>query len=184
MREVLSFIDEKLKYISIFLMALSIITFLYFFMRGLLGIDELYPFGQNMVDKEIIIIPGLIYIKPVTFIVIIGYIGVITGLEYLSRDKGYRFEPYEYRLYEIIALTIFFISVYEIFFNFMLWGSLISSISYGGEVIGNIDLLANRFPNPSQSWNLVFATKIFYFLAISSATITLYIERWRRRSDK
>jgi hypothetical protein len=177
-------IYNSLKQISIILITLSIIIFLYYIFRSIIGLDEFFPFGNNMVNHEIIFIPHILYMKPVTLIVILGYSGFLCAMLHLDKSWGYNLNEYEYVILELIVGILLFITVYEVVFNFMLWGALISSISAKGVVIGNIDLLANQFPNPARPWNLVFATKIFYTFSITFATALYFLEKWRRSGEK
>jgi len=70
----------------------------------------------------------------------------------------------------IILFLIFFTSIYELFFNFTLWGALMA--------ISNVtdpDILYNRFPNPSTPVSLVYATKIIILLFSISAYSIYYL---------
>ncbi|RLG61322.1 hypothetical protein DRN87_02840 [Candidatus Geothermarchaeota archaeon] len=173
-------IYDNLKPISIILIVSGAGILFYYLIRGIVGLDPLFPVGENMVDNEIIIIPDLIYIKPITLSLIMIYLGTVCGLEHLSKGWGLKLSDAGYSIIKIFLLLIIFISLYEIFFNFMLWCSLISSIATSGDISGNIDLLVNKFPNSEQPWNLVFASKLFYFYFLTSLTGVYYIERWRR----
>lgn len=176
-------IYNHLKTISIILLATSLGLLGYYLLKAMLGIDSMYPVGNNMIDTEIVIIPHILYMKPITIIVILGYSGLITGLFHLDKKWGYELETHKCIILEIITFIIFFITLYEVFFNFTLWSGLIASISLNGEVLGNIDQLVNKFPNPNQPWNLVFATKIFYALTLASGTILVFLDRWRRSRE-
>jgi len=184
LRGMLKIVYNNLKQISITLIILSLAIFLYYILRSILGIDEFFPFGNNMVNHEIIFIPHFLYMKPVTLIIILGYTGFLCGMFHLDKSWGYNLSEYEYVILELIAGIFLFITAYEVIFNFILWDALISSISINGVVVGNIDLLANQFPNPAQPWNLVFATKIFYTFSIISGTAIYFLEKWRRSGEK
>ncbi len=167
------------KYIAISSILISIAIFTYYIGRSILGIDPLYPFGENMVKYEIVIIPNLIYLKPVTLAIIIGYLGILTLLSHLTNYAIKNWSEHHFFILEVISGTLMFISGYEILFNFTLWNSLISSLAKNGEISDNIDLLYNIFPNPNNPWNLVFASKIFYFTFLSAITTFYYVNRWR-----
>jgi len=173
-------IYNNLKLVSIILITLSLSIFFYYLSRSIMGIDKVFPFGSNMVDREIIFIPHFLYMKPVTLIMLLGYTGFLCGMFHLDKSWGYTLREHEYIILELIAGVSLFVTIYEVIFNFMLWGALITSIAENGVVIGNIDLLVNQFPNPAQPWNLVFATKAFYTFSITSGTALYFLEKWRR----
>lgn len=137
------------------------------------------PVGKYMVMTEIHIIPHIIYLKPITLTVILLFLGYAAGIEYVDSIGGIKSAKTSSIIF-IISSLFTFISFYELLFNFMLWGALISSISLDGTVQGNIDILINTFPNPYQSWNLVFATKMFTLLFFVSILTLIYSIKWKK----
>ncbi len=167
------------KYIAIASTLISLGLFIYYIGRSLLGLDPLYPFGENMVSIEIVFIPNVIFMKPITIAVIFGYLAVLTTLSHIGDYAVERWSEKEFFIIEIFTGMLMFISGYEILFNFTLWSAMIASITTSGTVNGNIDLLYNVFPNPDTPWNIVFATKIFYLMFLSSITSFYYVNRWK-----
>ncbi len=167
------------KYIAIASTVISSGLFIYYIGRSLVGLDPLYPFGENMVSIEIVFIPNVIFMKPITIAVIFGYLAVLTTLSHIGDYAIERWGEKEFFILEVFTGILMFISGYEILFNFTLWSAMIASITTSGTVNGNIDLLYNVFPNPDTPWNIVFATKIFYLMFLSSATSFYYVNRWK-----
>lgn len=167
------------KYIALLTTISSLSILMYHIGRALMGLDPLYPFGENMVSYEIVIIPNFIFMKPITIAVIFGYIAVLTTLSHISDHAIRRWGEKEYFTIELFTGTLMFISGYEVLFNFTLWSALIASMASSGTVYGNIDLIYNIFPNPETPWNIVFATKIMYLTFVSSATSFYYVSRWK-----
>jgi len=61
-------------------------------------------------------------------------------------------------LLQLIVLVILIISIYEFFYNFIIWNSLITADLIQGQL--KLDNLYMPYPNPHTPWNLVFATKM------------------------
>ncbi len=179
MKRLLKLIDKHLSYISLALAAPPILILGYYLGRAYAGIDPFYPVGTNMVDKEIIIIPGYLYMKPVTLMVLLAYASYVTGLQALTRHAIENWGRPLIQLIEAAALFFAYLSGYEVLFNFTLWSALISSITVDGTPVGNIDLLYNPFPNPETPWNIVFATKIFTLIFAMSLTTVYFTRKWR-----
>ncbi len=64
----------------------------------------------------------------------------------------------------LVFFLVLFASLYELLFNFALWGSLMSISN-----VTNPDILYNKFPNLNTSVSLVYATKIIILLFSISA---------------
>ncbi len=172
-------LDKYGKYIVAFLATSSITILGYYLWRGYTGLDPFYPVGTNMVDKEITLIPDLIYMKPITIFVIISYTGYVIGLTTLTKYASENWGEEIYNFIDVLALVAAFISGYEVLFNFTLWSALISSITINGQPQGNIDTLYNMFPNPETPWNIVFATKVFTLIFAMALTTLFFTNRWR-----
>jgi hypothetical protein len=59
---------------------------------------------------------------------------------------------------QLVVLVILIISIYEFFYNFIIWNALITADLIKGEL--KLDALYMPYPNPHTPWNLVFATKM------------------------
>ena len=59
---------------------------------------------------------------------------------------------------QLIVLVILIISIYEFFYNFIIWNALITADLLHGQL--KLDNLYMPYPNPNTPWNLVFATKM------------------------
>ncbi len=143
--------------------------------------EPISPVGRFMVAYEVQIIPNIVYLKPITIVAILLLLGYLSGLEYINLGGGIKSQE-TISIIKLLSSLFMFIGLYEMLFNFMLWGSLISSLATDGIINKNIDMLINTFPNPDQSWNLVFATKIFTLLFFISLLTLLYAYRWSKES--
>ena len=61
-------------------------------------------------------------------------------------------------IFQLVVLVILIISIYEFFYNFIIWNALITADLIQGEL--KLDALYMPYPNPHTPWNLVFATKM------------------------
>jgi hypothetical protein len=121
-----------------------------------------------------------IYIKPVT-VLYVSTIIFVFSLTSLLEETIMRAS----RTYLNIGLLVFFlvssISFYEIFFNFSLWDAImVQQIHSSGTL--NPDAATNVYPLGGYAINLVFATKVFTSIFISSAFVAFIF--WRALSQK
>ncbi len=144
----------------------------------------LYPsptvYGEQFILNEWAPIP-FIQFKPITLIfvfVFLFYAFLIQHFEdkisVLSRDiRQFLF---------IIAFLMTVGSFYELFFNFTLWGALMSTTG-----VSNPDILINRFPNPETAVSLVYASKLVILIFAMSSYSVFFLHRLERsgqlRSD-
>jgi len=135
---------------------------------------RLYPsptvYGEQFILNEWAPIP-FIQFKPITLIfgfVFLFYAFLIQHSENkiikLSRDI---------RLFLfIIAFLMTMGSLYELFFNFTLWGALMSTTG-----VSNPDILVNRFPNPETAVSLVYASKLVILILAMSSYSVVFLHR-------
>ncbi len=109
----------------------------------------------------------IFYAKPITWLFASALLLFYSTLE-LNKKLIMGFPKIFLEATKIFAFLIFGISLYEIYFNFTLWGGFIAADAILGKL--NPDLIINPFPNPETPWSVVFATKIFLLLAI----LTIY----------
>jgi|Deesub1362B_J571_1020462.scaffolds.fasta_scaffold00003_461 hypothetical protein len=177
--KILSLIDKYLKVLSAVFLVAGIFMLIFGAIIYPLTVKKMIePVGYYMVNYEINIIPDLLYLKPITLTVFIIALGYLSGLEVVDRSNR-KFSRFSITIIVIGSLFFTFLSLYEVLFNFMLWGSLISSLAENGNITANIDLLSNYFPNPDRPWNLVFATKVFTLLFFVSIATLIYGFRWK-----
>lgn len=118
-----------------------------------------------------------IYAKPVTWL----YIAIITfWFTFLEsyRGKLSRLPLGVINVGKLIAFVVAAIAGYEVYFNFTIWGSLMTFQAIRGTI--NPDVLANIFPNPQTPWNLVFATKFFSSIFVMSLYSLYFIMKMER----
>ncbi len=76
----------------------------------------------------------------------------------------------------LLGFLVLFASLYELFFNFSLWGSLMSVTN-----VTNPDILYNEFPNPNTPVLLVYATKIIILIFSISGYSIYFLHDLRKR---
>lgn len=85
----------------------------------------------------------------------------------LGTDKVKNIPKSVRSILQLIVLAILIISIYEFFYNFIIWNALITADLINGEL--RLDDLFMPYPNPDTPWNLVFATKMSLAALIISA---------------
>ena len=118
-----------------------------------------------------------IYAKPVTwlYVAVIGF--WFSFLEVYKARLG-RIPTGAFSIVKVFAFLIAAISAYEIFYNFTVWGSLMTYQAITGTL--NPDKIFNPYPNPQTPWNLVFATKFFSSIFVVSLYSFFFIQRMER----
>ncbi len=104
--------------------------------------------------------------KLVTYLMIVSVIGWFCVTK-LGGDKVKDIPKSAKTILQLIVLGILVISIYEFFYNFIIWNSLITADLINGEM--RLDDLYVPYPNPTTPWNLVFATKMSLAALIISA---------------
>jgi len=117
------------------------------------------------------------YAKPVTWLYV-AIIGFWFSVLEVYKERLVRFPRSVFSIAKLFAFVIAAISAYEIFYNFTIWGSLMTYQAITGSV--NPDVLFNPFPNPQTPWNLVFATKFFSSIFVISLYGFFFIQRMER----
>ncbi|MEM3451405.1 MAG: hypothetical protein QXL52_03105 [Nitrososphaerales archaeon] len=131
--------------------------------------------GETFVNTEFpppTIFP--IYAKPITWFMASLIVFWFSLLE-LNKEMISKFPKFARHLFMLIAFFAGSMALYEVLFNFTLWGSLMSASEILGEL--NPDILINPFPNPEVRFNLVFATKIFLSITIISFYTFYFLRR-------
>jgi hypothetical protein len=123
-------------------------------------------YGEQFILDEWRFMP-FIQFKPITLIVYLGFLAWASFLEgvedfFRSARRGFL------KLATILSALISFGSLYELFFNFSLWGALMAVTD-----VANPDALVNRFPTAETAVSLVYASKLV-LLIFASSTYTLY----------
>ncbi len=122
-------------------------------------------YGESFILDEWHLIPFLQF-KPITLMVYLGFISwafFLEGMEgwFRSSAEGWL------RFSMVAAALVSFGSLYEMFFNFSLWGALMVVTD-----VVNPDILVNRFPMTETAVSLVYASKLV-LLAFATSTYTL-----------
>ncbi len=132
--------------------------------------------GETLVTGEFPPISGLPLYKPkpVTWLMSALFVLAYAGLN-LNRKLISTFPPFLLQSLKLFSLFVVLLAVYEIFFNFTLWGSLMAADQLRGQL--NPDILTNPFPLQTVQWNLVFATKMFTLITAVSIYFYYFLQR-------
>jgi hypothetical protein len=95
--------------------------------------------------------------KLVTYLMIVSVVGWYCVTK-LGGDKVKDIPKSMKTILQLVVLVILIISIYEFFYNFIIWNALITADLIQGEL--KLDALYMPYPNPQTPWNLVFATKM------------------------
>ena len=119
--------------------------------------------GQSMAEMDY---PFTYFAKPITYLS--AAVVIFTYTTFKLYEKWISNIPEIYRSILIVSsLVVAFGSSYEVLYNFSIWNALITADVIAGQL--NIDILNVPYPDPDTPWNLVFATKGFFALAVSSS---------------
>lgn len=135
--------------------------------------------GESFVNTEFPSMNFPFYAKPVTWFMASAIVFWFSLLE-LNKKLISRFSKFKRQLFMLIAFFIGAMTLYEVLFNFTLWGSLMAASEISGEL--NPDIINNIWPNPEKPWNLVFATKIFLTITIISFYTFYFLRRIESKS--
>ncbi|NWG09544.1 MAG: hypothetical protein HXX80_04455 [Nitrososphaerales archaeon] len=130
--------------------------------------------GETLVNIEFPPMEFLFYAKPTTWLVASMIAFWFCFLE-LNKERILNLPRSIRQVCTLLAFFVLSMALYEVLFNFTIWGGLIASTSILGEL--NPDVLVNPFPNPEVPWNLVFATKIFFVITIISFYTFYFLRR-------
>jgi len=119
--------------------------------------------GEVLVNTEFPV-KGLA--KLVTYLMIVSVVAWYCVTK-LGTDKVKNVPKSVRSILQLIVLAILIISIYEFFYNFIVWNALITADLVKGEL--RLDDLFMPYPNPDTPWNLVFATKMSLAALIISA---------------
>jgi hypothetical protein len=95
--------------------------------------------------------------KLVTYLMIVSVVGWYCVTK-LGGDKVKNIPKSIKTILQLVVLVILIISIYEFFYNFIIWNALITTDLLHGQL--KLDNLYMPYPNPNTPWNLVFATKM------------------------
>ncbi len=115
------------------------------------------PVGEEFVNEELPP-PGMFpyFLKPITWLMIVVFAGWFSFLELMKNQIKLLDDNWRY-FYAMVLFIIVAISFYEILYNFMYWGAILSKQP---EAALDPDSVANGFPSQLYQVNIVFATKV------------------------
>jgi hypothetical protein len=138
--------------------------------------------GQTFVEIEFppIHIFPFFYAKPISWLFLAIVLQVFSVLE-LYKEKLARISQFKINILKVVLFIIISLSLYEVLFNFTLWGGLMSADALLGKL--NPDVIINPFPNPEIPWNIVFATKLYLSGLITSGYFFYFISKIERKEN-
>ncbi len=133
--------------------------------------------GEVLVNTEI---PFKGFAKPVTYLMISSIVGWYCVTR-LGKSKTMNLSPRNKAILKLIAIAIAVTTLYELIYNFVVWGALMTADAISGII--RIDVLNIPYPNPKTPWSLVFATKMFLAAFIISAHAVYLISKSERSTQ-
>ncbi|HYZ50885.1 MAG TPA: hypothetical protein VE593_08355 [Nitrososphaeraceae archaeon] len=110
--------------------------------------------GEVLVDTEF---PFHGLTKLVTYLMVVSVICWYSAIKLLE-DRIANMTQLRISLFQLIAIAVAVIALYEFIYNFIVWNSFIAADAIRGFLdLDNINL---AYPNYKTPWNLVFATKM------------------------
>ncbi len=110
--------------------------------------------GEVLVNTEF---PFKGLAKLVTYLMIVSVVGWYCVTK-LGGEKVKHIPKSIKTILQLVVLVLLIISIYEFFYNFIVWNALITADLLQGQL--KLDNLYMPYPNPHTPWNLVFATKM------------------------
>ncbi len=110
--------------------------------------------GEVLVNTEF---PFKGLAKLVTYLMIVSVVGWYCVTK-LGGDKVKNIPKSIKTILQLVVLVLLVISIYEFFYNFIIWNALITADLLQGQL--KLDNLYMPYPNSHTPWNLVFATKM------------------------
>ncbi len=168
-----------LRVVGLFSLIVVMITTFYGVVMSI--IQDVDVVGQTFVNVEFppIHIFPFFYMKPISWLFI-----AIVSLVYCTLELGkerIKAMPASWKeLIRLIAFSLGAMALYEVLFNFTLWGGLIGADAILGPL--NPDIIVNPFPNPLIPWSIVFATKMYLVLTIVTFYGFYFITKLNRES--
>ena len=153
--------DELLSrrfYLVIFYICAIIMTVITFY-SIYISLNEYLNTG-NVIIGEVLVnteFPFKGLAKLVTYLMIVSVVGWYCVTK-LGGNKVKDIPKSMKTILQLVVLVILIISIYEFFYNFIIWNALITADLIQGEL--KLDALYMPYPNPHTPWNLVFATKM------------------------
>ncbi|MEM3048584.1 MAG: hypothetical protein QXK72_05160 [Candidatus Bathyarchaeia archaeon] len=112
-----------------------------------------------------------IQFKPITLIFILLFLFYASLIQHF-RGRIASLSSDVRRFLMIICFLVATASLYELFFNFTLWGALMVTTG-----VTNPDILINKFPNPQTAVSIVYASKIVLLIFATSLYSIYFLHR-------
>jgi hypothetical protein len=145
------------KRLPLYVLVCSIVAIIFLVLYVIANGTGERPVGEEFVKEELPP-PAMFpyFLKPITWLMITIFAGWFSFLELMKnrfRTIGHNWRYF----YTLTLFVIAAISFYEILYNFMYWGVVLSRQPSG---LLNPDSVTNGFPSQLYQVNLVFATKV------------------------
>jgi hypothetical protein len=127
-------------------------------------------YGEQFIINEWAPIP-FIQFKPITLIFAFIFLFYASLIQHFENKLAVL--KHDIRLFLLIIAFLMTVgSLYELLFNFTLWGALMSTTG-----VSNPDILVNRFPNPETAVSLVYASKLVILIFAMSSYSVFFLHR-------
>lgn len=127
-------------------------------------------YGEQFILNEWAPIP-FIQFKPITLIFVFVFLFYAFLVQHFENKIAKLNRDIQLFLF-IVAFLMTVGSLYELFFNFTLWGALMSTTG-----VSNPDILVNKFPNPETTVSLVYASKLVILIFGMSLYSVFFLHR-------
>lgn len=148
--------EQKRLPLYVLLGSIAVIVFLVAYVAAN-GTGERGPVGEGFVSEELPP-PGTFpyFLKPITWLMIAVFAGWFSFLELIKNRIRILDSTWRY-FFAMVLFIIAAVSFYEILYNFMFWGVILSRQPLNAL---DPDSVANGFPSQLYQVNMVFATKV------------------------
>lgn len=164
-------ISKRRPYYQLFIGSAALAFFILGYTLVLSYVQKVDVIGETLTDTEF---PppstSPIFFKPITWLMILSIIGWFSFVE-MVKDRVRSKEYGQRSIILLLLLLISIFSLYEVFFNFMIWGVI---LGHQDPAALDPDKAFNTFPTDKYKINLVVATK-FYFTTFACSLYGLVV---------
>ncbi len=164
-------ISKRRPYYQLFIGSVALAALILVYALVLSYVQKTDVIGESLIDTEF---PppstSPIFFKPITWLMIVSIIGWFSLIE-MVKDRVRSKEYGKRSIIMLVLLLISIFSLYEVFFNFMIWGVI---LGHQDPAALDPDKAFNAFPTDKYKINLVVATK-FYFTAFACSLYGLVV---------
>lgn len=152
-------VNSKKSIIAIFYLSVTIMLIITGY--GMLKSAESYKNDKKIIIGDVLLdteFPLRGSVNLVTYLMIFSLISWFTAMK-IFEDNINNLSSYIQTILQIFSLIAIIISVYELFYNFTVWNSIIIDNLISGIFEPDQNLI--NYPKADTPWNLAFATQMF-----------------------